>query len=197
MDERGSGWSSRPDDANRLDNIADDLTALQDDIAELIRILPARLEAGQRTAQDVFRDPGWGREPSAPSGPGRPPLRSGRGRPPLRFPADPIGRVEEQLSTLRREAARLLAIADVPSRPRAQGPARTAGGRPEHAGGSRSGTTLAAASEGTTSGGQAGGDAGDDALSGGLDPTEGPGGSGPQHKVKPEIVEPEPRGFGF
>jgi len=188
VDERGSGWSSRPYDADRLDCIAEDLAALQDDITELIRILPARLEAGQRTARGVFSDPAWSGEPSAPPG---------RGRLRLRFSSGPMGRVEEQLYTLRLEADRLLGIIGVPRRSRPQGPPRTASWRPEQGGRSRGDTTLVAASERTPSGGQADGDAGDDALSSGLDPTKGPGGSGPQHKVKPETVEPEPPGFGF
>jgi hypothetical protein len=188
VDKRGSGWSSRPYDADRLACIAEDLAALQDDITQLIRILPARLEAGQRTARGVFSHPAWSGEPSA---------TPGRGRLSLRFPSGPVGRVEEQLYTLRLEADRLLGIMGMPRRPRPQGPPRTASWRPEQAGRSRGDTTLVAAPDRTPSGGQADGDAGDDTLSSDLNPTKGPGGSGPQHKAKPEIVEPKPPGFGF
>lgn len=62
MDDRGSGWRSRPGDDERLAWIAAELATLQDEVAELARMLPTRLEAGQRTARlgAANRPPPWG-----------------------------------------------------------------------------------------------------------------------------------------
>lgn len=120
VDDRGSGWSSRPGDQGRLAWVEADLARLQDNVTRLIRVLPERLASGQRTTL-----PGWGEptstaEASATSG------RRGRGgTPPLRYPSDPIGRVEKQLSTLRWEVQRLLRIVDLPGRPTAPGSTST------------------------------------------------------------------------
>jgi hypothetical protein len=108
VDDRGSGWRS---DEDRLAQIEDELATLQDDITQLIRILPERLASGQRTPEGVF---GRRTGPLESSGPW------GRGRTkdiPLRFPSNAIGGVEKQLTTLRWNVDRLLNIVEVPRRP--------------------------------------------------------------------------------
>ena len=117
----------------------------------------------------------------------------GRGGPGLRFPSGPIGRVEEQLWTLRGEVHRLLQILGVPARPRGPGPPHTPTGKPDSAGNApaRPRPRVAAGASPTAT----------PVLMrsvAGFDPRQGAGGSGPQHDVSEPKPEEEPElGFGF
>jgi hypothetical protein len=150
VDDRGSSWSSRPGDQTRLAGVKDELAILQHDITQLIRRL--------------------GGEASA---------TSGRGGPIGRFPSDPIGRVEEQLRTLRREADHLLLMMGVPSRPAAPRPTPPQTPQLDAAGGSRGDTTPDGGVVVMPTDDHADGEAGDDPIDSANDPTQGPGGKGP------------------
>jgi hypothetical protein len=177
VDDRGSGSRSRPSDEDRLAQIEHELVTLRDDMSRLIPILRARLHGG-------YASPSWPRGSSA---------TWGRGGPIVRL--DAIGRVEEQLRTLRREANRLLRMMGVPSQPADPSPTRTQTPTSDSAGRSRGDTIPEAAITVMPTDDQADSEAGDDPISRGLEPSEGPGGSGPWHEKAPEKVEPKDFGF--
>jgi hypothetical protein len=184
VDDRGSGWSGRPGDEERLAQIEVDLATLQDDITRVMRTVAGQVASGQRTGP--FGRPTWRVEPSA---------SSGRGGPTGRFPSDAIGGVEGQLSTLRSEVNRLLSMVGVPRRATAGGPPPTWTRTSESPGRSRSDTSPEEPAEVMPTGDQADSEASDDPISRALEPSEGPGGSGPWHEKKPETVEPKDFGF--
>lgn len=185
MDDRGSGWSGRLSDEERLTQIEVDLATLQDDITRVIRTVAGQLASGQRTG--VFGHPTWRDEPSA---------SSGRGGPIGRFPSDAIGGVEGQFSTLRSEVNRLLSMVGVPRRATAGGPPPTRTRTSESPVRSRGDTSPEELDDVMPTGDQADSEAGDDPIGRALEPSEGPGGSGPWHEKKePEKVEPKDFGF--
>ena len=114
VDDRGSGWSSRPGDQDRLARVEQELEALEDEVTQLRRILPGRLASGQRPAQGGWSNPDPTVDTPATS------LRAKALQP--RYRPDPIGRVEARVSALRWEVERLLRIVDLPGRAMAPGP---------------------------------------------------------------------------
>lgn len=188
MDDRGSGW---PGYEHRLAWIEDELARLQADITQLREILPERLKSDPRTPWEIG---------SSGVSTGEPPVTAGRrGSLEVRFRSDAIGGVEKQLTTLRWEVERLLRLVEISPTARSGGPPRTRTRTSDSAGRSRGDTTPEAPRGATPTGDQADGGTGDDELNRSLDPTKGPGGSGPGHKKTetPAEMEPEKRGFGF
>jgi hypothetical protein len=179
VDDRGSGWSSRPGDQDRLAWVEDDLAGLQDDVTRVIRILPGRLASGQRTTLPGWDEPNSTDEGSVTSGHG------GRGgTPPVRYPSDPIGRVEKQLDTLDWEVQRLLRILGLPARPTAPRSTSTPISHEEPSRPPRRDTTPLAVPEAVPPRNDVDTEAGDDLLGDEIAPSEGPGGAGPYHRPR-------------
>lgn len=185
VDDRGSGWSSRPGDQDRLAWVEADLARLQDDITRLIGVLPGRLASGQRTTL-----PGWDEPTSTAEASATPGRRGHGGTPPLGYPSDPIGRVEKQLSTLRWEVQRLLRIVVLPGRPTAPGSTSTPTSNEESSRPARRDTTPLAVPEAMPPRNDVDSEAGDDLLGDEIVPSEGPGGAGPHHRP-PEDLKPD------
>jgi hypothetical protein len=196
VDDRGGSWQSSPGDQDRLAQIEDQLETLQEQVAQLTRTLEgARPEFGQRTTPG-----GWSTQASTAGSPTIPGRRKPSESEPLRQQAkpphtDPIGRVGVGVDRLREEFAHLFRVLRVPAPevgPRitpastVQSPATP----PRH-------TPPTAFQHDTLPHDQGDSESGDDALSSSLDPSQGPGGSGPQHEETPEIAQPEERPGGF
>ena len=174
MDDRGSGWSSRPGDQDRLARVEQELEALEDEVTQLRRILPGRLASGQRPAQGGWSNPDPTVDTPATS------LRAKALQP--RYRPDPIGRVEARVSALRWEVERLLRIVDLPGRAMAPGPRIAPRSKEASSAPSPRDTPPAANPEAMPPGEEADTEAGNDQLGSGLVPSKGPGGAGPYHK---------------
>jgi hypothetical protein len=195
VDDQRGGWSGSSADRDRLAQIEEWLEALQEDVAQLTQRLRARPQFGQRRARG-----GW----STPSSTAGSPTIPGRRKPsesePIRQQAkpphtDPIGRVEVGVGRLAEEFAHLLRVLRA-SGPEV-GPRITPASTVQSPATPPRDTPPTASQHGTLPDDQVDSESGDDALSSSLGPSQGPGGSGPQHEETPEIARPEERPGGF